>query len=230
MSQARGTRRGASRSISSTCWGSEARSETPIMASSWLARSTRSARSSRVRFEMPEIADPYAAAAVLVLVGRADPPAGGPDVLALLAGLVEQLVIGHHQVGAIGDEEAARRRDPACHRAVELGEERLGVEDHAVAHQAGAPAGAGCPRGSGGGRTARPRSPRCGPRWRRPGSEPPGRPARPAHRRACPCLRRPTGRRRPPRNGSWDRTWWLQASRTDNKKAPLGAGASSGQF
>ena len=60
-----------------------------------------------------------------------------PMLLALLAGGVEQLVERQHQVGAIGDEDAAGRVDAALGELVELAEEGLGLEHHAVADDAG---------------------------------------------------------------------------------------------
>ena len=89
--------------------------------------------------QMPEVGDPDAAAAVLVLVRRADAPPGGAELLALLAGGVEQLVIGQDQMGAVGDEDPALGVDAPLGELVQLAEEGLGIEHDAVAHDAGDP-------------------------------------------------------------------------------------------
>ncbi len=86
---------------------------------------------------MAKIGHSDSAAAVLVLVGRADSAAGGPDVLTLLAGRVEQLVVRQHEMRAVGHEHAAGGVDPALRELVELAEEGLGLEHHPVAHHAG---------------------------------------------------------------------------------------------
>src|SRR2546425_599018 len=48
--------------------------------------------------EVAEVADPNAAASVLILVGRADAAPRRADLLALLARPVEQLVVGQREV------------------------------------------------------------------------------------------------------------------------------------
>ncbi len=83
-----------------------------------------------------QIGDADAATADLVLVRRTDAAPGGADLLLLLAGLVEELVVRHHQVGPLGDEEAAGQRDSLGGERVDLGEECLRIEHDAVAHDA----------------------------------------------------------------------------------------------
>ena len=89
--------------------------------------------------EPPQIGDPDAAATVLVLVGRADPPPRRAELLALLARRIEQLVIGEHQVGAVGDEDPPGGGDAPLGELVQLAEERLRLEHHPVADHAGDP-------------------------------------------------------------------------------------------
>ncbi len=84
-----------------------------------------------------KIGDPDAAASILVLIRRADPAAGGAELLALLTRGVEQLVIGQDQMGAIGDEQSAGGIDPALVQAVELGKQVFRLQDDPVADQAG---------------------------------------------------------------------------------------------
>ena len=73
----------------------------------------------------------------LVGIGRTDAAAGGANFLGAAHGftrLVQALVIGHGEVGAVGDEEVFRGDGDAL--AAQLGDlhhETDGVEDHAVA-------------------------------------------------------------------------------------------------
>src|SRR3989454_2980046 len=66
--------------------------------------------------QVTQVADPHPAPAVLVFVGGPDAAPGRADLLALLAGAVEQLVVREGQMGAVRDVElvlgtnAARRQ------------------------------------------------------------------------------------------------------------------------
>src|SRR5207245_9436470 len=86
--------------------------------------------------EVGQFADPDAPASVRVFVGGADPPPRGSDALALFAGPVQKLVTGQRQVGAVGNVQLTVDLDAARRQCVELGEERLRVQDHAVADDA----------------------------------------------------------------------------------------------
>src|SRR5207247_5488486 len=86
--------------------------------------------------KVAEVTPTPAAAAVFVLVGRADAPARGADLVTPLARPVEQLVIGQREMRAVGDVQALLGADAARAQSVELGEERLGIEHHAVADDA----------------------------------------------------------------------------------------------
>ncbi len=87
--------------------------------------------------QMTQVAQPEAAAAVLVFVGWPDAAARGTDVLALLAGAVQQFVERHHQVSPVRQENPTVGVDPFCSETIELGEKRLRVQDDAVPHDAG---------------------------------------------------------------------------------------------
>jgi len=86
--------------------------------------------------QVPQVADPDAAPAVLVFVGRTDPPPRGADLFALLARPVEELVKGQREVSPLGDVDPMLRLHPLGLEGVQLREERLGVERHAVPDQA----------------------------------------------------------------------------------------------
>ena len=85
---------------------------------------------------MPKVEHPDAPPRDLVLVRRADPAAGRADLPARRALAVEQLVVRQHQVRPIADIQAPLDIDPALHQPLDLGEQRLGIEDHAVADRA----------------------------------------------------------------------------------------------
>ncbi len=82
-----------------------------------------------------QVLDPDPDAVDLVGVGRADAAAGGADALLAeepLAHLVQRAVVGGDDVG-VGRDEQARAVDAAGGEAVDLLEQHLGVDDHAVA-------------------------------------------------------------------------------------------------
>ncbi len=87
-----------------------------------------------------EVGDADRAAADLVLVGRADAAAGGADLGdagRLLAHPVEVLVQRQDEGGVLGDHQAfGRDRHPLLAQLVDLGDQRPGVEDDAVADDA----------------------------------------------------------------------------------------------
>ena len=85
---------------------------------------------------MAQVEHAHAAARDLVLVRRTNPAARRPDRLAGCALLVQQLVVGEHQVRAIADVEAPLDVHAVAHELVDLGEQRLGVEHDAVADRA----------------------------------------------------------------------------------------------
>ena len=76
----------------------------------------------------------------LVLVGRADAAAGGADLAGAaqpLPGQVDGLVVGHDEMGEFADLERLRVGQPAARlQGVDLLDEHLGVDHHAVADHA----------------------------------------------------------------------------------------------
>ena len=91
------------------------------------------------RLGVGEVADADAAARDLVLVGRADAARGRPD-LALaaprLAQQVELAVVRQDEVRLVADDQPVADRDAGGRELVDLGEQRLRVDDHAVADDA----------------------------------------------------------------------------------------------
>ena len=87
-----------------------------------------------------QVHDPHPVTALnLVAVRRADSAASGADldpVLALFAGLFQCLVVGHDHVGDLADEETAGHRKTPGLEVLDLGQHRLRVDDHTVAHHA----------------------------------------------------------------------------------------------
>ena len=82
-----------------------------------------------------QVLDPDAHARDLVAVGRPDAPAGGADLGVAeepLADLIQRPVVRHDQVRAGADQQALAA-DAARLKGVDLLEEHLGVDDHAVA-------------------------------------------------------------------------------------------------
>src|SRR5687768_12062486 len=90
-------------------------------------------------FAVAQIGDTHAGARDLVLVGGADAATGRADpagAACLLARGIEALVVLEEQVGATADADALFGVDTALHERIELVEELLEVEHHAVAEQA----------------------------------------------------------------------------------------------
>ena len=83
-----------------------------------------------------QVENANAAAAVLVLVGRADSATSRSDLLAGRALAVYELVIRQHEVRAIADVQPALDVDPVRDQLVDLREQRLDVEHHSVADRA----------------------------------------------------------------------------------------------
>jgi hypothetical protein len=93
----------------------------------------------RQRLRPEQVAHAHAAAARLVLVGRADTTQRGPDLAlpALLLGQgLERAVVRQDQVRAVGDHQVVLERDPAPLQLAHLLLQRPGVDHHAVAHHA----------------------------------------------------------------------------------------------
>ena len=84
-----------------------------------------------------QIGDPDAPPPVLILVGGADAAARSAQILAPLAGGVEQLVVGEHQMRPVGDEQPAGGIDAAVVELIELGKEVLRLQHDAVADHTG---------------------------------------------------------------------------------------------
>ncbi len=203
----------------------------PLAASHQLKQLVRSpnpvAQKGAGAFHPPKVHHPDASPAVLVLVGGTDAPPGGAELLAALAGGVEQLVIGKHQVGPIGHEQPAGGIDAPLVKAVQLVKQVLRLQHHAVTDDTGDPgmqdAGGDLPEnelfvaddhgmaGVGAALIAHHQV----------------APARPARRPACPSPRLPTVPRPPPCRWSSRRTCRLPAGTT--KRAPCGAPESSGK-
>src|SRR4030095_12028469 len=87
--------------------------------------------------KVAQVAQPEAAAAVLVFVGWPDAAPRGTDVLALLTGAIQQFVERHYPVSPVQQEEPTVRVDTLGSETIELGEKRLRVQDDAVPHDAG---------------------------------------------------------------------------------------------
>ena len=92
------------------------------------------------RLGVGEIADADAAPRDLVFVGRSDAARGRAD-LALtaprLAQQVELAVIRQDQVRLVADDQPVANRDAGRGQLVDLGKQRLRIDDHAVADDAG---------------------------------------------------------------------------------------------
>ena len=92
------------------------------------------------RLGVGQVADPHAAPRDLVFVRRADASRRGADLALAAARLAEQVelpVIRQDQVGLVADQEPVADDDPGLRDFIDLGEERLRVDDNAVADDAG---------------------------------------------------------------------------------------------
>ncbi len=83
-----------------------------------------------------QVEDSDPAARDLVLIRRSDPAARRADRLARGALLVDELVIGHHEMRAIAEVQPARDIDAVLDEGVDLIEEALRVEHHAIPDRA----------------------------------------------------------------------------------------------
>ncbi len=82
---------------------------------------------------VPEVADPDPAPADLVLIRGPDATPGGSDLLAPLSRGIEQLVIGKHQMGPIGNDQPSPDIDLPGVQGIQLLEQRGGIDHDAVA-------------------------------------------------------------------------------------------------
>jgi hypothetical protein len=85
---------------------------------------------------VPQIEHADAAPGDLVLVRGTDAPPGGADLLARGALAVEQLVIRHHQMGAVAHIEPSRHVHAVGDQLLDLVEKRIGVEHDSVTNGA----------------------------------------------------------------------------------------------
>ncbi len=85
---------------------------------------------------MPQVEHAHAAARDLVLVRRPDAAPGRADRLARRALAVHELVVRQHEVRAVAHVEPSLDVDAVAHQLVDLGEQRFGIEHHAVADRA----------------------------------------------------------------------------------------------
>src|SRR5687768_4129885 len=83
-----------------------------------------------------QIQNANAPTSVLILVCRADSPAGCPDLLAGRALGIDELVIRKHEVRAIAHIETPLDVDPVRDQLVDLREQSLDVEHHTIADRA----------------------------------------------------------------------------------------------
>ncbi len=91
------------------------------------------------RGRIREVADAHAAARDLVFVGRADAARRRPDLALPAAGLAQEIqlaVVRQDEVRLVADDEARADRDPGPLDLVDLREERLRIDHHAVADHA----------------------------------------------------------------------------------------------
>ena len=104
-----------------------------------------------------EVADADAAARDLVLVGRADAARRRADLALAAARLGQQIevaVIRQDEVRLVADEDAVGDVDAVLGQLVDLGEQRLRIDDDAVADDADDARDAGCRTESAAGRTS----------------------------------------------------------------------------
>ena len=86
--------------------------------------------------KIAQVSDAHAAATVLVLVGRTDPPPCRANFLLFLAGAVQELVIRQGQMGPVGHVELVLSPHAPSFQRIQLGKHLLGIEHHAVADDA----------------------------------------------------------------------------------------------
>ena len=87
-----------------------------------------------------EIADPDAAPRDLVFVCRPDPARGRPDLALAAARFREQVevaMVRQDQMGLVADQDSIADVDAVLRQLVDLGEQRLRIDDDAVADDAG---------------------------------------------------------------------------------------------
>ena len=92
------------------------------------------------RVRVGEIADAHAAARDLVLVGRTDAARGRADLALAAPRFAEQVelaVVRQDEVRLVADHQPVADGDAGALELVDLGEQRLRIDDHAVADDAG---------------------------------------------------------------------------------------------
>ncbi len=85
---------------------------------------------------VPEVEHADAAAGNLVLIRRADASPRCPDFPAGRARGVEQFVVGHDEMRAVADVEAALNIHAIGDQLVDLGEQRFGIEHNTIPNRA----------------------------------------------------------------------------------------------
>ena len=160
----------------------------------WTFSRTSSASASRSP-SRSQIAD--AAPANLVFVGRTDAARRRADLPLAAARFrqhVELAVVRQDDVRLLADEQPPVDLDAHPRQLVDLLEQRLRIDDDAVADDAGDAGMQDAGRDQMQDELRAPAHRPCGRRCGRPGSARPPRSAASACRRSCPCLRRPTAR------------------------------------
>ena len=92
------------------------------------------------RLGVGHVADADAAARDLVFVGRPDAARGRPDLALAAPGLAQQIelaVIRQDQVRLVADDQPFADVDAGAAELLDLGEQRLRIDDHTVADDAG---------------------------------------------------------------------------------------------
>ena len=82
---------------------------------------------------VPQIEHAHAAPRDFVLVRGPDPPPCRTDRLASLALGVDELVIRQHEMSPIAHVQSAFHVDAVAHQAIDLGEERVRIQNDAIA-------------------------------------------------------------------------------------------------
>ena len=145
-----------------------------------------------------QIAHADATPADLVLVGRADAARGGADLALAAPGFGQQIelaVIRQNQMRPLADEQAVAHVVSEGSELVDLGKERLRIDDDPVADGTRDVRMQNARRQEPKNDLRLRRRRRCGPRCARPGSVRRRQSAASADRRLCPCLHPPTARR-----------------------------------